>query len=100
MGWFKKKKKEVSLETSLQQKTKPIPKIDFTVPVTCEEEKDTVSVIAASILSGNKEVSSFKVKSIRRVDHDKEACAVIAAAIMSQDKPESRFRLISIKETT
>lgn len=101
MVWFvKKRQQSAQLIPKLPSQQKVEKSIDFTFEVLNDDEKDCVSVIAASIMANNNPDSSFKVVSVREVDTDMEHCAIIASAIMAGDSLESRFKLVSIKERT
>lgn len=98
MFWFVKKRQQNSQENL----TPPVQsmvekKIDFTVEIDDEEERDCVSVIASAIMANNNPNTSFKVKSVRRIDVEMEHCAVIASAIMAANSLESSFKLVSIE---
>ncbi|WFA08135.1 hypothetical protein [Tissierella sp. Yu-01] len=71
--------------------------LDMTLEVS-KEEKEVISVIASAIASGDNPDSTFKVKSIKRIDTDKEIAAAIVSAVATGDNPNSSFRLKSIKE--
>lgn len=107
MGFFDifRKKAEPKVQEaenkSLNINTNSVPKhnldVDMTLEVT-EEEKELVSVIASAIASGDNPDSSFRIKSIKRIDVDKEIAAAIVAAVAAGDNPNASFRLRSIKE--
>lgn len=63
-----------------------------------DEEKELVSVIAASIMAGNQPDSEFKIKRILKINQERERAVAITAAIMTNDLPTSQFRLVKIEE--
>ena len=78
----------------------PVPDpLDFSCPVT-DEEREIVSVIASSILAGDRPESTVKVRSITGIDLDKEAAAAIVGAVLSAERSDTVFRLKSITEIT
>ncbi|AMC94153.1 hypothetical protein AOC36_09175 [Erysipelothrix larvae] len=98
MFWNRKKK--ASREQTQRQPIHMEPRVeplDFTVKAT-QEEVELVSVITSSILTQDKTDTTFKVRSVRRVDEDKVAVAAIVASVLAQDKPESSVRLVSLHE--
>ena len=62
-------------------------------------EKELVTVIASSILAGDKSDSSWRLKKILLRNDEKAIVTVIASAILAGDKPESTFRVRSIVRT-
>ena len=106
--WFRKQKQgaqESSMASNSENKIKkttmqPIVQkqaIDFSVPVTSEEEKELVSVIASAIAVGDDPDSNIRVKSIMGIDTEKEIAAGIAAAIAAENYMDSNFILKSIE---
>lgn len=63
------------------------------------DEKELVSVIASSILAGDKNDSSWKLKKVLRRNDEKAIVTAIASAILAGDQPESTFKVRSIVRT-
>ena len=106
-NFFKRKNEPVvssqgwdQTEVQVPASAAPVPDpLDFTCPVT-DEERETVSVIASSILAGDRPDSIIKVRSVTGIDLDKEAAAAIVGAVLSAERSDTVFRLKSITEIT
>lgn len=98
---FLKRKKEplISSREENQAEIRKTEPIDFSCPIT-DEEHEIVSVIASSILAGDRPDSTIKIKSVTGIDQDKEAAAAIIGAALSVERSNTVFRLKSITEIT
>ena len=98
---FRKNKKDIPAISSREEKIK-LEKV--TSGLTIEEflpvdqdEKELVTLIASSILAGDRPNSEYRVKTILRRNDEKAVVTAIASAIMAGDNPESTFQVRKIK---
>ena len=61
-----------------------------------QEEKELVSVIASSIVAGERSESELRVKNVFLRNEEKAVAVAISSAILAGDCPESTFQLKSI----
>lgn len=98
---FRKAKEDVSAVSSQKVNVETsVPKsklvIEEFLPVN-QEEKELVTLIASSILAGDRQNSEYHVKKIYRRNDERAVVAAIASSILAGDSPESTFQIRTIE---
>ena len=98
---FRKNKENESANSSQEEKmknkaVKPKLTIEEFLPVD-QDEKELVTLIASSILAGDRSSSEYQVKTILRRNDERAVVAAIASAVVAGDCPESTFQIRKIE---
>lgn len=86
---YQEKDSKKALPKTVEAQKEQWEEIPFYLPT--DENKELVSVVAASIAANDQPESSFVVKKISKKNQEAELVAVIATSIAAGMKPESQF---------